>query len=426
VGLPLFEAMLPGGGRARAAIASSPRMLFYYVPNGMWMDDWTPRTEGSDYELSPTLASLAGVKDDLLVLTGLANHPPHPPGVLGAHAQGTAGFLTCREPHKTDGLNIRAGVSVDQVAARALAAGRRLPSLQLGLEAGDSAGSCDSGYSCAYSRNISWANASTPLPKITNVRLAFDRLFAGFDPTATAEAAARRKARRLSVLDHVTAEAGALSSRLGAADRAKLDQYLTGLRELEVRVVTADEAPVCDPGEPPGAHFRIFPSHLRLMTDLMVLALTCDATGIVTFMQANAASGRSYEFLDASGAHHGLSHHQGAPESIEKLKRVDAWNVGEFAYLLDRMKAVEEPDGGTLLDDSMVFFSSEMSDGDTHSHVNLPVLLAGRAGGALRPGRHIRYPETPIADLFIAMLQGVDVPVTEFGEDGTAPLAGLT
>jgi hypothetical protein len=418
--LPWLEAMTPWGGRARAD-GEGCRALFYYVPNGFHMPEWTPTAEGAGYTLPRILAPLAGLQDELLVLSNLANAPGNEPGVPGDHAQGTGAFLTCRTPYRTAGSDISVGISVDQVAAGAIGGATTFRSLQLGTEGGGSTGGCDSGYSCAYSRNISWAGEATPLPKMTNPRLVFDRLFAGWDASLTAEAIARRRAYRLSVLDQVVGDANTLSATLGAADRAKLDEYLTGVRELELRIETADETPVCDPGPMPPVDFT-YEEHVLLMSDLMVLALRCDATRLISFMLGNASSNRNYSFIGAPGAHHQLSHHQGDAATQELLTQIGTWEIQQLAYLLDGLRAVQEGEG-TLLDNTVVYFSSEIADGDAHQHHDLPVLLAGRGGGALNPGRHIALPDRePLANLYLTLLQMLGVEEATFGADGTTAL----
>lgn len=420
VGLPALESLVPRP--ARADDHQALRVLAFYVPNGIHMAAWTPVDDGPGYTLSPILAPLANVKSKVLVLSGLSNKPSRPDGP-GDHAAGTAGFLTCRHVVKTEGANIQNGVSMDQVAASVLAEATTIGSLQLGIDGGAGAGDCDSGYSCAYARNISWASATQPLPKTVNPQVVWDMLFGGLDPEATEEQKQKRILYRTSILDHVHAEATTLRGRLGQTDRRKLDEYLDGVFELEQKIVKASLGPACTPGERPPADLP-YPEHVRLMCDLMVLALQCDSTRVVSFMLGNAGSGRSYGFLEVPEGHHELSHHQDLQENFDKLTTIDTWEVAQLAYLLERMDAVVEADGSTLLDNSAVFFSSEIEDGNSHAHVNLPVLLAGGLGGALGPGRHLRFSnEEPVANLFTTVLQAVGADVSTFGDDGTGPLA---
>ncbi|MBH25604.1 MAG: transcriptional initiation protein Tat [Myxococcales bacterium] len=421
IALPFLEAMLPT--RALADAAEVPRrFLAFYVPNGIHMPAWTPNEAGRDFGLTPILEPLANVRDHINVISGLANRPARPDGA-GVHAAGTSSFLTAAHAFKTEGANISVGVSMDQIAAAAVGGATRFPSLQLGIEGGGNAGGCDSGYSCAYSRNISWASESTPLPKIVSPQLAFDRLFQGFDAQASAAERAKRKRYRTSVLDYARADAQRLKTRLGQTDRRKLDEYMTGVRELEVQVQQAEDGPSCGVPDRPEADFD-FPAHVEMMNELMVLAFQCDLTRIITFMLGNAGSGRSYGFLGVPGAHHEISHHQNNPDNFARLQTIDTWEVAQLAYLLERMANTPEGEG-SMLDNTLVFFSSEIEDGNSHSHFNLPIVLAGGGGGVIETGRHLVYEEDePIANLFVSILQNLNVPATSFG-DSTGPLAGL-
>ncbi len=428
LGLPLLEAMLPGSlsRAARAATEGPPRrFLTFYVPNGIQMSDWTPATDGPGYALTPALQALTPFKDRLTVLSGLANAAAVVP-VAGDHARGTGSFLTCETVLKTGGVDIQNGISIDQVIANHLKACTPFPSLELGAEGGDGAGECDSGYSCAYTRHVAWADATTPLAKETSPQELFDRLFGELDQTLTAEEVAQRRFFRKSVLDAVHVDTKALHSKLGAGDRAKLDQYLTAIEALEQQIdKTAENDTECYPGAKPPVPEDVR-DQVRMMSDLTVLALQCDLSRVVTFMLGNAGSGRVYDFLGMTDGHHYLSHHQDDPVKRAALKVIDQWEVEQFAYLLERLDAVTEPTGGTLLDSSAVFFSSEIEDGNSHAHANLPVLLAGTAGGALTTGQHLSFPAwTPIADLFVAIQNAMGVGATSFGSDGTQPLAGL-
>jgi len=418
VALPWLASLEP---KIAWANGSAPkRFVAFYVPNGINMAAWTPTDPGSDYVLTPILTPLQALKRKVLVVSGLANAPAHPDGP-GDHAAGTAGFLTCRHVVKTDGAGIRNGISVDQIAAGVLGRATRIPSLQFGIDSGSGVGNCDSGYSCAYVRNISWASETQPLPKITNPEAAFSTLFEGADRKLSAAERVRRNAERSSVLDYVHGEAQGLSRALSTSDRHKLDEYLTGVRELEQRVQSLESTVCVAPAEP--AATLSYPDHVRLMLDLTVLALKCDATRVVTFMIGNGGSPRSYEFLGVHGGHHDISHHRKLPENLAKLQTIDTWELAQFAYLLGRMDAIQEGDG-TLLDHSAVFFSSEIEDGDSHSHYNLPVLIGGGLGGAIPTGSHVRTPyNAPLGGLFLTLLAGLGVPTKHFGDDGVSPLS---
>lgn len=424
--LPSALSWMESRGRASAdapACETPVRMVAWYAPCGMHMPAWRPSTTGRDFALPTILAPLAPVRDRVLVLSGLENYAGASQGDgPGDHARGTGSFLTARHVRKTDGSDIRNGISVDQVAATHLGTCTRFASLELGIDGGSSAGSCDSGYSCAYSRNISWASETTPMPKVTDPRVVFDRLFAGYDPMATRADVERRRAYRTSVLDAALEDASLLRARLGTTDRRKLDEYMTGVREVELRVASTVE-PVCEVPDAPADGLGLT-EKIDVMSDLQVLALQCDMTRVITFMLGNAGSNKTFPFLGIGDGHHSLSHHDSVEENFRKLTIIDTWEVERLAYFLGRLASVVEMDGQTLLDRSMVFFSSEISDGNRHNHDDLPVLLAGTAGGAWESGRHVRLPEdTPIANLFIRMLHEMGVRVSELGDDGTEALA---
>jgi hypothetical protein len=416
-------------GRKRALAAPSPpptRFVGYFVPNGIRMQKFTPATEGPGFDLPPTLEPLLPLQDRLLVLSGLSNLPGVPEGA-GDHAAGTGAFLTAAFPKKTEGEDLSVGVSVDQRIAQGIGAATRFPSLELGLEGGSSTGGCDFGYSCAYIRNVSWTSPSTPAPKMVNPQVVFDRLFAGQDPSLTEAEIALRRKHRLSVLDHVLAEAESLSPKLAKADRLKLGQFMDAVRDLELQIEALSSAPVCEPPGYPAPGLDI-PSHAKVMHELLVLALRCDLTRVLTFMLANGFSDRHYAFLGVSGGHHQLSHHGEKPEDVAQLETIDRWEVELLASLAAGLDAVDEGEG-TLLDHTLLYWSSELSDGNTHGHEGMPVLLLGKAGGKVSPGRHVVYdPPRPVADLYTAFLEVFEVAGPEgelFGDDATGPLPSL-
>jgi hypothetical protein len=421
--LPLLEAMLPRTVRAQTA-AAPRRLAVFYVPCGIHMAKWTPSASGRGWAPTPTLQPLVPVKDDVLVLTGLS-HWPGRPELNGHHAAGTAAFLTCARARKTAGTDIYVGISMDQVIANHLQGATRFPSLELGNDAGTGVRVCDANYSCAYAYNIAWAGPSSPRPKETRPRAVFHRLFAGFDPGESQAELEKRRAYERSILDFVREDARALQGRLGATDRRKLDEYLTSVRELERRLDALEpDGPVCQPGEAP-VNTDDVRAKTQVMMDLIVLAFQCDLTRVVTFMLGNARSDRVYDFLGLSDTHHTYSHHQRVQSNYDALAKIDRWEVEQYAYLLQRLKAVRETDGSTLLDSAFVYFGSEVEDGNSHGHSNMPVVVAGRGGGALTPGRHVRYSGEPLANLFISLMQGMGVNRSTFGADGTGPLQGL-
>jgi len=428
LGLPLLESLESRSARAQAT-TGPVRLVYVYLPNGLDMATFRPTTIGHDYALSPMLMPLAALKSEFSVVTGLENFPANPDGP-GDHAAGTSSFITCAHANKSQ-TEIQLGISADQVAAQKLGSLTRLPSLQLGIDGGGGAGDCDSGYSCAYARNISWADAVTPLPKIVDPRQAFDQLFEGYDPNASAAEAARRKAYEKSVIDAVLADANGLVPKLGATDQKKLDQYLTSVRELERRVVDLAGAVTCTPGLPPAADDDLdYPAHLHAMMDLIALAFTCDATRVVTLMLGNAVSGRTHPFLGITRGHHDISHHQSDPANIDLLVKIGTWEMEQLGYLFGRLEAQDDGEGQTLLQQSAVFCSSDISDGNSHNHDDMPIILAGHGGGALTPGQHISYagdvgaPKQKVANLLVTMLEAAGVAGAQLG-DGTGSLPEL-
>ncbi len=410
--LPFLESI--AGKQAHAVTSNPTRCVFYYVPNGMMMGDWIPNQTGANYDLPRILQPLAPIQDQVMVLSNVANRPANVP-VAGDHARGTGSFLTCATVELTSGDDIYNGTSIDQVAAQAMGNLTLFPSLELGTEGGAPVGDCDSGYSCAYSRNISWSSPTTPMAKITDPALVFDRLFAGFDQSMTEEERDRRKRWRTSILDNVLGEANSLEGRLSRSDRSKLDEFMTGVRDLEQRL-SSGLGGECLPGDRPldGLDFA---SEVRSMNDLMVKAMECDLTRVITFMMENAGSNRAFDFLGVQGAHHEISHHQGDYSTTEDLVTIGTWEVEQYANLVEQMAGITEANGATMLDNSLVYFSSEIADGDSHAHTNLPVLLAGRGGGTVNTGRHLAMPsEEPMANLFLAMIETLGVLEPSFGD----------
>ncbi len=425
--LPLFESML--APRARASTRDEPprRMVFVYVPNGVHGPDWTPKEVGATFDLPKTLEPLAPFRDSLLVLSGLTADKARANGDgPGDHARASAAFLTASQPLKTEGAGIQVGVSADQVAARSMGAATRLRSLEIGCEGGALSGQCDSGYSCAYSSNLSWSTPSTPCPKETDPRVVFDRLFRDGDRDEPPEAKAARLARKKSVLDFVRDDAHRLEQRLGTGDRRKLDEYLTSLREVERRVDQAASGAghdVPDSARPNGIP-DTYAAHVRLMSDLLVLALRADVTRIATFSFANEGSNRAYGFLEVPEGHHTLSHHGNDPEKQRKIQLINRFHVEELAHFIEQLRATKEHDTD-LLERSMILYGSGIGDGNRHNHDELPALLLGRAGGRLESGKHLRFPhDTPIANLYVSMLAKMDVPVARHG-DSTGLLLGV-
>ena len=437
IGLPFLESMTPKVARADAQ-AAARRLIYFWIPNGVWMDSFRPNLVGPNYEMPPVLSALEPHRADFSIITGL-NNAPAVPDMVGDHASGTSAFITCIHALKSETM-IHLGASADQIAAKGLIQNgikTRIPSLQLGIDGGSSAGGCDSGYSCAYTNNISWADATTPLPKITDPLQVFNQIFQGYDSTATAADVAKRQAYDKSVLDYVTGDITSLNGKLGKTDQVKLDQYLTGVRALELQLTSNAPMAACTKGTAPPNKVDDYVAHVKWMMDLMVLAFQCDATRVTSFMLGNAGSQRTYPFLMANGApivrgHHDISHHGGDATAVASLIAINTWTFTQFAYLLAALKAVSDgPTGENLLTNSAIFVSSDISDGDMHNHTDMPVLLAGHGGGMLKPGQHVRYgsavsapswksrpasSKVPVANLLQTTLATVGVTGTPVGD----------
>ncbi len=432
IALPALEAMAPSLLRASttAATATPPRRLaFVYVPNGVNMQTWTPTTLGSNFALTPTLEPLAPYRDYLTVMSGLTCDKARANGDgPGDHARAMSAFLTGSQPRKTAGADIRVGISVDQVVAQRRGSETRFPSLEVGCDGGRQAGNCDSGYSCAYSSNLSWRSQSTPVPKEVNPRAVFDRLFAGPVAGEAEQARLRRERYNQSILDFVNEDANQLMGRLGTNDQRRMDEYLTSLREVERRITasTAGQSTI-RPGTPrPTGVPRDFGMHARLLGDLLALAFQADLTRVATFVIANEGSNRNYRLIDIPDGHHDLSHHQNNAGKLDKIHRINRFHMQQFAHLLSKLHQVREADGSRLLDNVMIVYGSGNGDGNRHNHDELPILLVGKGGGSVTAARHIRYPRnTPICNLYMSLLERMGCPVERFG-DSTGRLPGLT
>ncbi|HEV7401960.1 MAG TPA: DUF1552 domain-containing protein [Chthoniobacteraceae bacterium] len=426
--LPALEIMSPRRALGGAAPPFPTRLGFLYVPNGVNVERWFPTGEGASYTLSPTLEPLADLRADILCTSGLTHNQGRDLGDGGGeHPRETSSFLTSAHPRKNFGKDLRAGISVDQFAAQHLAVETRLPSLELACERPQPPGMCDAGYSGVYRNSISWRSATTPVPHELNPRQVFLRMFSDLRQDGDARERGRETMLRRSVLDLVQDEARQLNAQLGRDDQAKLDEYLHSVRALELQIQAAEKfpaqpapagfaAPAGIPGEPP--------EHIRLMLDLTALAYQTDTTRVISLMLANGGSDRAFPWLGVSETHHSMSHHERKPERLEGLARVDRFYVEQFAYLVRKLKSVREGEG-TLLDHSLLLYGGSLRDGNKHEHHDLPILLAGRGNGAVSPGRYIPFPkETPMANLFLSMLDAVGLREDRFG-DSNGRLDGL-
>ena len=415
--LPLLDSMAPAlTAASKTAAGTTNRLGIVYVPNGIVMEQWTPAvTEaGAGFELTPTLKPLARFRERMTVVTGLSNKGPD-----FAHETGSTSFLTGVSPKRTQGADLQAGVSMDQLVARALGEHTQLASLELALESGDEVGTCGAGYTCAYTNTISWRSATTPLPMEINPRAVFERLLGDVRSTDPAARLARIEQDR-SLLDAVTDKIARLRRDLGARDRNKLGEYLDAVRDIERRIQKAEsqvDQPLPEMAPPVGIP-ATFDEHAKLMFDLQVLAYQADLTRVITFMVSREFSSRTYPEIGVPEAHHPTSHHRNDPEKIAKLARVNAYHTTLLAYYLDRLQATSDGEG-SLLDQMTLLYGCGLSDGQRHSSENLPVLLVG---GRLGGGRHLRYPgTTPMSNLHLTLMDSVGVPVDNFG-NSTGPL----
>jgi Protein of unknown function (DUF1552) len=423
IALPMLDAMTPAFAGPTAAKAPV-RLAFLYVPNGIIMRDWTPKGIGKDFEFTRILKPLEPYREDLLVLTGLAQR--NGDGAAGDHARASATYLTGVAPKRTTGADIQLGISVDQVAAQAIGSRTRLPSLELGCEATRSVGSCDAGYSCAYVNSMSWRSATTPMPPEINPRLVFERLYGSLDTTLDPKVQARLTEDRRSILDSVTERTQQLVSTLGPPDRRKVDEYLTAIRDIEKRIArTENENRQLSPEmEKPAGVPGGFVDHANLMNDLLVAAFQADITRVATLIYSKEGSNRSYPELGFSDPHHPLTHHRKKEELMEKVTQINCHHLEQFASFIGKMKSTQDGDG-TLLDHSMVVYGSSISDANVHIHEDLPVVLLGRGDGSIKAGRHIVYPETPMTNLYLTLLDRMGVQAEKLG-DSTGKADHLT
>ena len=422
--LPVLDAMTPAlSTESRRPI----RMSFIEVPNGIMMDKWTPATVGADFELTPILEPLAKFRDRMLVLSGLDQQQSaaRENEVAGDHPRACTAWLTGAHAKMTAGADLRAGVSVDQIAAKELRKYTQLASLEVGLESAEVLGACESAYSCAYYNTISWRDETTPLPMENRPRAIFERLFGDAGSTDPETRAAMRQDER-NILDAVTDDVKRLRGKLGGPDRGKIDQYLEAVRDVERRMQLAEAQKQPDPNLPrlggPTGVPQVFSDYYKLMADLMVLAWQTDMTRVCTFQIGHEMSGRAYPEIGFGDAHHSVTHHQGDPEKIAKTIKINIFHTKMLAYYLDKLSST--PDGdGSLLDHSMLLYGGALSDGNLHLYTNLPLLLVPGGVAGIRGGQHVRYPgRTPMGNLLLTMLDKANVPYVEKIGDSTGRL----
>jgi hypothetical protein len=443
--LPAFESMLPrsagaafagGAPLAPATTASGAplRMAFVYVPNGVNLSNWWPKTDGKDkekgkeFELNRTMLPLERLKEQIQVISGLDQQNAFGgKDGPGDHARACATFLTGVRARKTAGADIHAGVSIDQVAARAAGHQTRFPSIELACDAARKSGNCDSGYSCAYQFNLSWASPSLPMTPEANPRFAFERLFGAGGPGERGKSLRQRLEQQRSILDFVLDDTRALGGELGSRDRTKLDEYLTSVREIERRIQQSERFretpdPACDT---PAGIPASFLDHVQLMYDLMFLAFQTDSTRIATFLLAYESSNRTFPDIGVTEGHHNLSHHQNKKTNLEKIAKIDEWYMRQFARFLEKLDAAKDLDGRSILHNSMIVYGSGNGDGNRHNHNNLPFVLAGRGGGALAPGRFLKLKAQPMSNIYLAMLDRMGVTGLPRHGDSTGRVEGI-
>jgi hypothetical protein len=426
IALPALPSIVPRELLAAEAVtqaAAAPlRMAFITFPNGCNLDHWWPTGEGKNFQLNKTMAALESVKSQIQVISGLdhLNADPGPDGA-GDHARANATLLTGVRARKTAGSDIQLGISVDQVAAQRIGHETRFQSLELTSDPERQAKGCDSGYACAYQYNVSWRSEVTPMPPESNPRLLFERLFGEGSHGQRSNTYRARQQTQRSILDFVLEDARSLRHKLGDRDDQKLDEYFTSIRDIEKRIVHAESfGQVPDPSvdTPPGVPPEVG-DHMDLMYDLLVLAFQTDSTRIATMMLGHDGDNRPYPQLGVADGHHNISHHQEKPDLLDKIARIDRHHVEHFARFLEKLQAARDVDGRSILENSMIVYAGGNADPNRHSHTDLPVILAGAAGGRIETGRYHKVPNQPMCNLFLDMLD-------RFGVDGVERLGDST
>jgi hypothetical protein len=434
VALPAFESMVRGGAVVPAAGASAAvgaplattatgaplRMAYVYFPNGAIQNVWWPKGEGKEFELSPTMQSLSELNGKFQVFGGL-DHLNATAGNDGGgdHARACGTFLTGVRVRKTAGADIHAGVSIDQVTANHVGHLTRFASLELTCDAVRKSGNCDTGYSCAYQYNLSWQSPETPVAPEPNPRLLFERLFGAGAKGQRVQSLKRRRQQQRSILDFVMEDTRSLEGELGSSDNRKLDEYLTSVRDVEKRIEAAErfgDAP--DPNvEAPTGVPTAYAEYIQLMYDMMLLAFQTDSTRIATFLVANEGSNRSFGDIGIAEGHHTLSHHMGDSDKVKKVSQIDRFYADQFARFLKKADQIMDVDGNSILHNSMIVYGSGNSDGNRHTHANLPIIVAGAGGGALTPGRYVKHGGKPMSNLLMAMADRMGVKdLSRFGD----------
>lgn len=435
VAIPAMES-LPStriwANESAAALATTStgaplRTAFLFFPNGAIPKAWWPEATGTDYTSSPTLQPLDEMREKFQVMKGLDNVSANPGRDGGGdHARGNATFLTCVRLNKSS-TNIKAGMSIDQLLANRIGHLTRFPSLELASDPRRQTTGCDSGYSCAYQYNISWKSESTPMATEHNPRAVFERMFGVGAPGERVKNLKRRRDEQRSVLDYVLEDARAMKKRIALSDRRKLDEYLTGVRALEGQIERAEElGDPTDPGiETPAGVPESHEDYVGLMFELMALAFQTDSTRITSLMLGHDGDNRSFDFIGISEGHHDLTHHQNREERIKKVEQIDLWYAKQFAKFIQRLDSIKDVDDNSILHNSMVLIGSGNADGNRHTHTDLPIVMAGSAGGQFTPGRYVDYQGVPLANLYLKMADTLGIEgVDRFG-DSSAVLSDV-
>jgi Protein of unknown function (DUF1552) len=418
--LPLLDAMVPAMSAQSKTSTAAPRFAAIYCGNGANMNDWTPPTEGVGFAFSPILKPLEAFRDRTLVFTGLDNFPATDQGDSGGqHPRAAPAFMSCVHPKQTEGADVQAGTTIDQLIADRICRDAKLSSLEVAVDRNDVVGACDHGYACAYMNSMSWKTPTMPLPPETNPRFVFERLFGSGD---TADARLTRSQEDRSILDGVAQEIALLRRTLGRRDGVKLSEYLDAVRDVERRIAKNESSSreVATPERPVGVP-ETFKEYAELMFDLQVLAFQADITRVTSFMMARENINRSYPEIGLPEAHHSMSHHGNNPDKMAVFSKLNRYHVETLAYFLKKLQAI--PDGdGTLLDHSIVLYGSGMSDGNTHNNFNVPVVVVGGRDQHLKGNRHLVFPKgTPLANLSLSLMDKFAVNVEKFG-DSTSKL----
>jgi hypothetical protein len=421
VALPFLDAMMPA---MKAQTKSAPRFTAIYCGNGANMLDFTPATTGVDFEMSQTLKPIEAFRDRMLIVTGLDNYQATDQGdVGGQHPRAAPAFMSCAHPKQTEGADVQAGTTIDQIIAEKICRDTKLPSLEVSIDRNDVVGACDHGYACAYMNSMAWRSPNDPLPSETNPRFVFERMF-GIGSTAEERLARAQEDR--SILDGLTQEISALRRRLGATDRTKLGQYFDAVRDVEQRIVKAEStnSDFAVPDQPAGVP-ETFKEYIELMFDLQVLAFQADITRVSTLMMARENVNRAYPEIGLPDAHHSISHHGNNPEKMKNYTKLNTYHIETLGYFLKKLQDTADSDG-SLLDSTIVLWGSGMSDGNVHNNYNVPVVLVGGKDLQMKGNRHVKQPKgTPLANLMLGVIDRFGVTTDKFG-DSTSEIDLLT